>query len=807
MNISTKLFATALLAAGTVIGASANELVDPNPNATFEATSLETLILKFKEFTSESAPTQNVLILNESEETVSTGTVEADPDIWSNYNVTFTPAVTDYGNYVMVIPENLDPAGSPEYKIKVVLKEDNSPICVPSTVLPTPNSALVQGTQDFTTINLNFENEKAGLTKVDFDLIKLTAADGTIVPYTTGGVYDPAHPMFSMVPCPNIALSFNNDGTLASGDYTLTIPAGAIESSRGVLESNLSYTWSYTKTLADNDPTPLTLTSALLGQVSGEYKDGKYIYTWMGENAVPFTDGMSHDLLKGVVVKESGTEGKPGSALLLDFNHGHKTNTLEYTLYNVTTNENMKFGYAVKQEDGKFLIVFPEDIKLIEGNEYEFDFHAFSNEGQPRAEFGKGCKVKVIGTAEPYKYSAAQFVASAPSDGGTIRTAADNVITVVFNAPVKARAELNLGMGTSAPLSCESKSGNETDAVWFVTLDGTALSYPSVNIAIFATGEDGLVVYGESGFEDSACNMINFDLQVSQPRALLGNSNSHVESIDKISFYCEKDQTPILHSWMGKPYITDMDGEKVSEAIEEYVPNYLTGDENDLVPFKVIRSIGEGYDQEPLELEYKFEPALTTPGRYKLVLPESMFNFGTQYDSESSVPQEFSLWVVDYVDVNYSVDNHTVALPKVEKGKTAELNLTVAENWKLESLTLNGEDVTGNVTDGHYVTPALSDNANIAAKFVYDGEIFTPAGVDDVVSDLNLRGWSENGTIYVAGLKKGQILNVYTIGGSLMNTLSVNSEDIMKINVPENATYIVTVTEEGKTAALKIQNK
>lgn len=802
MNISTKVLATALFAA-IPAAISANTLTSPDPSAVYETGSLATVDLFWADEVE--YPEGKVTLLDASGAEVSKGSVSfyADFSVYNAYTVSFKPVVTEAGEYTMVIPANLDPNGNEEYRISVLLKENDAPVCVPSAVTPEPGSNLVQGTTDFSTIRLEFDGEKAGIS-VNFDLIKLTASDGTVVEYKEGGIYDPENPMFQYTPCPFITLSFNNDGTLPSGDYTLTVPAGAIESQRGPLETTLSYTWNYTKTIADADPTPLELISGMFGKATYTYSQGVYTYEWIGEDAVPFENGMSIGQLTSVSTPQEGRE--PGSAFLLDFNHGHKTNYLEYTVTNITDNQYVTSGSARKMEDGKFLLAWSSNTKFLEGNEYEFMFHAYSNDGQPRAEFGNGLAIKVNGSAEAYKFSSAQFVATAPADKGMIRTAEDNKITVVFNAPVKARATLNEGFGTSSDLPCESKDGDEFDAVWFITLTPHAMGSNTAEIAIFAEGEDGLVVYGQQGHEETACNQITLFLQVSQPRALLGNSDSHIAGIDTLSFYSENDGQAIQHSWMALPYITDSKGNTVATAISEYAAN--NPDNPDfLEPAKIIRSKGEGYDLVPLELEYKFEPAVTEPGRYTLHLPDAMLNFGTEFESISSVPQQYSLWVVEFADVTYTVDNHSIKLPSVEKGKSAEIDLTVADNWTLESLTLNGEDVTADVNNGHYITPALQEAAEIAATFAYDGEVIIPVGVDDVVSDLNLRGWSENGRLYVAGLKSGQTVNVYSIGGSLMTSMSISDSDTIEINVPVDSAYIVTVTEGTTTVALKLFNK
>lgn len=800
MNSFTKALLCTGMIMGTVMSASAFNLVSPTEDEVTKVKSLGKIMLKWDAEPQE-FPETVCLLLDNSGATIATGTPDLSWDDYSAYDVTFSPTISAPGTYTVVVPANMAPDNNnKEYRLTYEIEASTEPAGKPTAITPEDGSSITQGNGvEFNQIQLQFANDVS--IEVNESLISLTNQDGTPVSFTIGGFYSADDPMLQYMPNPFVNIDFNGDGYMPSGTYTLTVNPGAFTSPNGMYTEKIILTYYYTRTKPDRDETPLEITSALMGgAIATSPALGVYEFSWDGTDAVNVTPDMK---VAEFVGTNNVGEGNVGTGFLLNFNHGAKSEYVVYYLIDKETNENMVSGELVKQADGSFLLHWASTTKLIENKHYDLEFHTFNNI-QDKVEFGDGACLTFIGTSEAFKFSSAKFVTVVPSIGETLNSLDQNKLTVLFTEPVKASAVVNLGMGMSEPSECESSNGTEFDNVWYVYIpDNIMLTYPEVDITVTAFGQDGNIVAGNSGFESTSGNMMSYTLTLCQPRIRTKQTNSHVAEINKFVVY-SPDGRAINTSWMDYPYVVNSKGERVAEINQEY----FTNEWGDKEPFKtVLWSPGDEYTREPLELEFQVIPTITEKGEYTLVFPTATFNIGSQFDSDTSVAQEYPYYVVDFFPVTYTVDSNTITLNPVELGNNVELFIDVNDGWKLETLLLNGNDVTENVANGVYTSEPAASAMNFQATFAFDGVVLTPSGVDDVVSDLNLRAWSEAQKLYVSGLKDGQIINIYTIGGSKMaSAVIADGNDTMTFSLAEGV-YIVTVTEGQNTVALKLINK
>ena len=189
---------------------------------------------------------------------------------------------------------------------------------------------------------------------------------------------------------------------------------------------------------------------------------------------------------------------------------------------------------------------------------------------------------------------------------------------------------------------------------------------------------------------------------------------------------------------------------------------------------------------------------------------------GNVVGCEGKVPADYEgveipFRIASLFNLDYMVDGHNVSLTPVEAESCAEFVFAPAEGWTLDSLTFNGDDVIGDVVENRYITPAITENSVLQADYRYASEVWTPSGVDDVVTDLNLRAWSDGGYIKIAGLKAGEELTVYTVGGSSAVDYSCGegAPDTVGFQLPEGIYIIVVKETEGpdpKRVAIKLQH-
>ena len=163
--------------------------------------------------------------------------------------------------------------------------------------------------------------------------------------------------------------------------------------------------------------------------------------------------------------------------------------------------------------------------------------------------------------------------------------------------------------------------------------------------------------------------------------------------------------------------------------------------------------------------------------------------------------------IAEFVEVDYVVSGHQTGMKAVTQGSSLAYPITPAEGWAVDSILLNGEDILEAYVDGVLTTPALTGNSVIAVDMKYDADAYIPTGIDDVFSELDLRVWSEQGEIYVAGLKAGQTVDLYSMNGARMFTENVTVDGEARISVPASQVYILIVKEGERRVAVKINNK
>lgn len=800
MIIKSALCAGMLMAGG--LYASAYNLISPQEGVVNEVSSLSSVKLVW-DSTVDNPPEGVVTLLDSNGSVVSTGMGDLDWDDWAAYTIMFPNAPTESGLYTMVVPANMAPDNdNPEYRIQYQL-ESVAQSALPTSVMPASGSDIVQGDGvEFNYVILTFSDASA-LT-VNAENISLTDQDGNPVVFQIGGWYAADDPMLPNAENgPFVRISFNENGNMPSGTYTLVCNPYTFTTASGVAcTEKLEYTYTYTKTKADVDETPLEITSALLGHVKSNTKgdSSQYTFEWVGTDAEPITADMP--LAEFVGFNNVGDENL-SSGILVTFNHGEKSGYVTAELLDLTTTEVLRNAECLKQDDNSFLLTWPATIRLYEGHTYELEFRTYDNVTN-KVQFGDGASLTFTGTTEGFKYSSAKFVTVVPSSGETIYRIQDNKVTVLFSEPVRAEAVVNLGMGMSEEIECQSSNYEEFDNVWYVYIpDYIMRTYPEVNISVKAFGEDGYIVADGENAEEHSLNQFSYHLTFCQPRVMVRETNSNVADINTFRVYAS-DGNCINPAWMAYPYVINASGDIVGNINWEY----YTDEWGDKQPFKpTVMTDGGEFDSKPMELEFQITPAITAKGAYQLVFPTATFAFGEQFDADTSVEQTYNFYVVDYYPVTYTVDNCSVALSPVELGYTSKLAIDINEGWVLDTLTLNGDDITKEVSNGRYESAPVTGPMNYVAALAYDGLVLTPTGMDDVVSDLNLRGWSEGGKLFVGGLMLGQTVNVYTVGGSLMGTADVEDDNVTLEFAVSEGTYIITVSDGTERVALKLINK
>lgn len=162
------------------------------------------------------------------------------------------------------------------------------------------------------------------------------------------------------------------------------------------------------------------------------------------------------------------------------------------------------------------------------------------------------------------------------------------------------------------------------------------------------------------------------------------------------------------------------------------------------------------------------------------------------------------------VEVNIKVEGVHTYIHNAQKGKDCSFTLSPAENWEVESVVHNDIPLTPTSINGEnntytYTLSALNDNAYITANYSYAGDWAVKEETTGIwsVPETDIRIFKDANSIVVEGISPANTINVYTIGGMLVNTVRVSDgKDCVRINVNPGQFYIVTV--DGVAAKLSM---
>ena len=151
----------------------------------------------------------------------------------------------------------------------------------------------------------------------------------------------------------------------------------------------------------------------------------------------------------------------------------------------------------------------------------------------------------------------------------------------------------------------------------------------------------------------------------------------------------------------------------------------------------------------------------------------------------------------EFVSIALNIDEYASATYRMVKGQESVLNLKAGDDWKLESLSLNGEDVTGEVDEnGLYTLPALDEDANLDAAYTYAREINYDfeTGVGNI-QDVPYSLTKDGSHLLISGLNGGEQIAIYTVGGMKIASLDAVPADMHEASLalPEGQVYIILI--------------
>lgn len=401
--------------------------------------------------------------------------------------------------------------------------------------------------------------------------------------------------------------------------------------------------------------------------------------------------------------------------------------------------------------------------------------------------------IPFAGDSEAYKFSDAKFVSVSPDANSEITDVTTPVI-VTFSSPVESVECTATTGGQGAETSTFTDiTPNADKTVWTIKPGKYFWSNSGAEWTFIITAKDaeGRVVEGNNGVEEGSYYSVIYGCYLTWPEVNITPGTGMVEELYEFSV---TEPRGIGFSYTSTPYVINAEGETVARA-----------DMNSQVQYDAqgrdISTLPMG-DYVAVKSVFHLTTALTEPGKYTLIIPRASFAMGSQYDSDQNRYMEIEYQVVPMVAVNVELVNFAKTSFKVAKDNDATVTLTPAADWKLASLTLNGEDVTEDVADNTYTLKGMTEDANLAATYEYahEVEIIETTGIVSVENHDYTVSSSEE-FIKIENLLAGDTVKVYTVNGMAVAQMTA-TQDTMEISLPKGQVYVVMING----AAVKVMH-
>ena len=201
---------------------------------------------------------------------------------------------------------------------------------------------------------------------------------------------------------------------------------------------------------------------------------------------------------------------------------------------------------------------------------------------------------------------------------------------------------------------------------------------------------------------------------------------------------------------------------------------YATINANDKVEFKITPFAG--YEIDKVMVNNTDVTADVVNGKYTIASATEDVTLEVTFKE-----QTFAL-VLKYSEIG--------SLDKIMSyGETASFRISPSANWSICTVTFNGTDVTNELVDNVYTTPAITCDSELNVVFV-DSEtsVYSVYNTSDVVVSASQQ------TIRIKGLEENTPVAVYNTNGQLYHSAIAVDYD-MNINMDKEGVYLVKIGE------------
>ena len=129
----------------------------------------------------------------------------------------------------------------------------------------------------------------------------------------------------------------------------------------------------------------------------------------------------------------------------------------------------------------------------------------------------------------------------------------------------------------------------------------------------------------------------------------------------------------------------------------------------------------------------------------------------------------------------------------VEKGKQYTYRIEPAIGWKMHSVTFNNQDITAQVTEAGTITTPVIDSELSTLFVTFEEEDGTD--IQNLKQTSNVRILGREGGISVKNAKAGDMLQIYTADGRLLQSQQLGSSQA-EVALEGKKLYIIKVADK-----------
>lgn len=158
----------------------------------------------------------------------------------------------------------------------------------------------------------------------------------------------------------------------------------------------------------------------------------------------------------------------------------------------------------------------------------------------------------------------------------------------------------------------------------------------------------------------------------------------------------------------------------------------------------------------------------------------------SQVTEDTSLAVTFKQMEVETVSFTISSSEGGSLKQEIPVGSSTAYQIFPTENWKINTITFNGVDVTSELVDNQYTTPAITENSILSVVFVKSDE-----GIHTSMAS-QIKVYASQKNIIVKGTTVDTPIQIYSTSGQMIHSTR-SGDDVTTIALAESGVYLIKI--------------